>query len=174
VRRPQGADTASQELETRLAHLQPAEILIPEGLSKQTEKMIKHVAGSSSASAGSGRIRVERRAFPKGYDEAWRSVSRFYEEGMLQLSNATDAGKILAVASKLPHLALIAMAAAIEHLQGFGLENLFRIPNFASFADRNVMLLTSTTLDNLEIYRNSDGYREKVSAEPQLRSTCRG
>jgi DNA mismatch repair protein MSH3 len=41
------ADSAVRtELETRLSHLSPAELLLPsEGLSKATEKVLKHFAG---------------------------------------------------------------------------------------------------------------------------------
>jgi DNA mismatch repair protein MSH3 len=35
------------ELETRLTHLQPAELLLPMGLSKATEKVLNHFAGNT-------------------------------------------------------------------------------------------------------------------------------
>ncbi|KAJ9120824.1 hypothetical protein QFC22_002758 [Naganishia vaughanmartiniae] len=66
------------ELETRLAHLEPTEILIPgKALSRQTEKLVQSFAGVSRTSAHL-KIRLERAEFAKGYDAAHDAVVEFY------------------------------------------------------------------------------------------------
>ncbi|PWN45677.1 hypothetical protein IE81DRAFT_165551 [Ceraceosorus guamensis] len=167
-----------QELETRLAHLQPAEVLRPSRLTHQTEKMIRFLASTQVGGPAQTRLRVEEVEMPRTYDEAWRTVSSFYEAALsterrstqgaspsaASDSDALNRGKLLSFAKTLPHLALVALAGTIAHLEKFGLTNVFRIvTNFSSFASRSQMLLTGTTLHNLEIFRNSDDGRDRGS-----------
>ncbi|KAK0552687.1 Mismatch repair protein msh3 [Tilletia horrida] len=58
------------ELETRIAHLDPAELLLPDpkgkfALSSQTERLLKHIAASNVDSRGRSSLRVERISGPK-------------------------------------------------------------------------------------------------------------
>lgn len=177
------------DLETRLAHLQPAEIIAPpsESLSKQTDKLIKYIAGqTSSGSAGNGidRVRLERIDACPSFNEALSAVGDFYaKQGMEKeeaktMGNLTekpmDPEKILSVVVHLPQLALVALAGAIKHLETFGLASIFRLAtNFASFGSRNEILLSGNTLSNLEIFRNNTDGRERGSLLWLLASGCK-
>ena len=81
------------ELETRLTHLQPAELLLPaSGLSKATEKVLNHFAGNTkcgnpfvsrlradtSRTSASSSVRVERIEKILAYDAAFDYLTRFY------------------------------------------------------------------------------------------------
>ncbi|WWC87833.1 uncharacterized protein L201_002726 [Kwoniella dendrophila CBS 6074] len=65
------------ELETRLTHLQPAELLLPkDGLSKATEKVLSHfTSGTSGTNAA---VRTERISTTRSYDQAFDYLSEFY------------------------------------------------------------------------------------------------
>lgn len=78
------------ELETRLTHLQPAELLLPaSGLSKATEKVLKHAAGSSSSASV---IRVERIHDVMEYSAAFDFLTTFYRRGSDVVDLAAEEG----------------------------------------------------------------------------------
>lgn len=65
------------ELETRLTHLQPAELILPNGrLSRTTEKVLRHITDTSRSAAA---VRVERVDVPE-YSEAFDSLTEFYRQ----------------------------------------------------------------------------------------------
>jgi DNA mismatch repair protein MSH3 len=84
----QFADSSMRsELETRLAHLQPAELLLPPvgKLSKPTEKLLRHLTGHTSTSTLAGlttanRVRTERTRDVMSYNDAFSQLSTFYED----------------------------------------------------------------------------------------------
>lgn len=157
--------TMRSELETRLAHLEPAEMILPKSISKQTNRLLKYIAGQSSSTAAA--VRIERTEDAPSYNEAYSSVGQFYAKGGFiqdDQSNKADVKEILSVVVALPSRALIALAVAIEHMSKFHLESVFRLAtNFTSFASRHEMLLTGNTLSNLEILENNTDYRERGS-----------
>lgn len=66
------------ELETRLTHLQPAELILPKGkLSRTTEKVLKHIAHPSRTSEA---VRIERVDVPE-FSEAFDFLTEFYKKG---------------------------------------------------------------------------------------------
>ncbi|WWC60269.1 uncharacterized protein I303_102837 [Kwoniella dejecticola CBS 10117] len=66
------------ELETRLTHLQPAELLLPKsGLSRATEMVLTHFAGGSSGGSNNA-VRTERITKIPLYDEAFDYLTEFY------------------------------------------------------------------------------------------------
>lgn len=66
------------ELETRLTHLQPSELLLPAvGLSKATEKVLKHITGDSRSATA---VRVEHITKVPSYNEAFDSLTAFYKQ----------------------------------------------------------------------------------------------
>lgn len=68
------------ELETRLLHIEPNELLLHENTSKPTEKVVKHLSFGGDENV----VRIERipekDVFCQDYDEASTFVSEFYEE----------------------------------------------------------------------------------------------
>ncbi|WVF67166.1 hypothetical protein IAT40_001912 [Kwoniella sp. CBS 6097] len=68
------------ELETRLTHLAPAELLLPKNaLSKATQKVLNHFAGSSKNGTSSS-VRIERLDNIQTYDEAFENLTSFYKD----------------------------------------------------------------------------------------------
>ncbi|KLT38917.1 hypothetical protein CC85DRAFT_289044 [Cutaneotrichosporon oleaginosum] len=175
------------ELETRLTHLQPAELILPKcKLSKTTEKVLKHITSSSPGET----VRTERVSV-QDYSEAFKYLTEFYknkgkdkERGPIDLTEEED-GDIfmheknqqerredhIGLARGLPRedavLALVdfpkqvvvALAMCVQYMTTFNLQNVFRNrSSFTKFINRAHMLLSSNTLVNLEIYRNqTDG-----------------
>ncbi|CDS01597.1 hypothetical protein [Sporisorium scitamineum] len=173
---------ARSELETRIAHLAPAEVLVPPKLSKPTEKVISYLLGSGAE----GGVRIERLAAKPDYNQAFQAVTHFYRDRGLEASEAsktadttednstsapTAAGgtsekatPFMSLILSLPHLSLIALAQIIQHLQAFQLESICTLStNFRSFSSRTTMLLNSNTLANLEIFRTTDEQKERGS-----------
>ncbi|CAO1633762.1 unnamed protein product [Sympodiomycopsis kandeliae] len=176
------------ELETRLAHLQPAELLLPpvESLSRPTEKLLKHLAGNSSTITDV-RVRIERTDELMKYNDAFSRVSKFYEQVAAEeadeainhheldeqvasegegpssrtpahTTDDSQVGQAMAAVMKLPHLAIIALATCLQHLQTFNLTSMFKLTSsFTSFQARSEMLLSTGTLYNLELFTTTEG-----------------
>jgi len=147
------------ELETRVAHLRPTELLRPPVLSRPTERFLAHWiaqggdAGSGGGGGGDG-VRVERlkRDHPE-YAKALVAVTEFLRQA------DTDASRLVADVSTLPRGVLAALASLLAYLREFGLERSLRLTsNFAPFASRRTIVLSANTLRNLELLQNdTDG-----------------
>ncbi|KAK3335387.1 muts domain V-domain-containing protein [Cercophora scortea] len=150
------------EIETRLLHISPCEFLIVGELTKATDKLVQHLSGSSTNVFGD-RSRVER--VPKTKTtaaEASSHVTQFYA-GKAKEKDANSAA-LLDKVLKLPELVTICLSAMINHLTEYGLEHVFDLTKyFQSFSTRQHMLINGTTLESLEVYRNSTDHSEKGS-----------
>ncbi|WVQ94763.1 hypothetical protein IAU59_001844 [Kwoniella sp. CBS 9459] len=171
------------ELETRLTHLAPAELLLPtHGLSKATQKVLNHFAGNSRTGTSSS-VRIERLDKVQPYDEAFENLTSFHRGGgsntgrnvggpvdlTMDSDDETETVKdgdsrlgpdsaeaVLALVD-FPKQVVVALSIAVEYMKTFGLENAFRHrSSFTKFINRAHMLLSSNTLVNLEVYRNQD------------------
>lgn len=154
------------EIETRLLHIAPCEILIVGDLSKATEKLVQHLAGSKTNVFGD-RVRVERVDKPKTMAaQSYSHVSGFYVDKMKPSNAGEDekASKTLDKVLKLAECVTICLSAMITHLSDYGLEHVFDLTKyFQSFSARSHMLLNGTTLSSLEIYQNQTDHTEKGS-----------
>ncbi|SNX86158.1 related to DNA mismatch repair protein [Melanopsichium pennsylvanicum] len=175
---------ARSELETRIAHLAPAEVLVSKNLTKPTEKVLSYLLGSGEE----GGVRIERLNTKPNYNQAFEAVTKFYRDQGFTKASTKDSGEanvstatgsddtqadtesataktsFTALVLNLPHLALIALAQIISHLTSFNLESIATLStNFYSFSSRTTMLLNSNTLANLEIFRTTDGNTERGS-----------
>ncbi|RXW20992.1 hypothetical protein EST38_g4863 [Candolleomyces aberdarensis] len=143
------------ELETRLAHIQPSEILLPtQGLTPQTAKMLTEFSGSSATGE---KIRNEHFNKPMEYTVAFDYVSEFFTDKKRSgaASESFRSGQLMAEITDFPKGVVVALAHAIKHLSTFGIADAFLETRFFSkFATRAHMLLAANTLTNLEIYRN--------------------
>ncbi|KAJ6259854.1 hypothetical protein Dda_5496 [Drechslerella dactyloides] len=164
------------EIETRLLHsrqffhsdfdtpesnipiVAPCELLILGELSKATDKLVTHLAGSTNNVFGDS-IRVERVERPKNMTAtASIHVSSFYADKKQGPQDLFD------IVTQLPDLVTICLSAMIEHLTAYGLEHVFDLTKyFKSFSARSHMLLNGNTLSSLEIYRNQTDFSEKGS-----------
>ena len=154
------------EIETRLLHIAPCEILIVGDLSKATDKLVQHLSGSKTNVFGD-KVRVERVDKSKTTAaQAYSHVSNFYA-GKMKAENANqdeNANKLLENVLKLAECVTICLSAMITHLSEYGLEHVFDLTKyFQSFSARSHMLLNGTSLTSLEIYQNQTDHTAKGS-----------
>jgi DNA mismatch repair protein MSH3 len=152
------------EIETRLLHISPCEFLIVGEPTKGTEKLISHLSGSKTNVFGD-RSRVERVPRSKTMAaEAYSLVTQFYADKVKEASQSETASALLDKVLKLPEPVTICLSAMITHLKEYGLEHIFDLTMyFQSFSTRSHMLINGTTLESLEVYRNSTDHSEKGS-----------
>lgn len=152
-----------REIETRLLHISPCEFLIVGDLTKATDKLLENLSGSSTNVFGD-RSRVERVSRSKTMAaEAYSHVTQFYA-GKLKDNTDEKASAILDKVLKLPEHVTVCLSAMITHLTEYGLEHIFDLTKyFQSFTTRSHMLINGTTLESLEVYRNSTDHTEKGS-----------
>lgn len=156
------------EIETRLLHISPCEFLIVGELTKATDKLVQHLSGSSTNVFGD-RSRVERVASAKtAAAESYSHVSQFYagklKDNTQDSDKAEKASAMLEKILNLPELVTICLSSMIKHLEEYGLQHVFDLTKyFQSFSARQHMLINGTTLESLEVYRNSTDHSEKGS-----------
>ncbi|KAF8843625.1 hypothetical protein BDN67DRAFT_964104 [Paxillus ammoniavirescens] len=145
------------ELETRLVHTRPAELVLPDrGLSKLTEKVLSHFIGSVT---NAQKIRIERYKSGMGYTEAFDFVTNFYSDKMKGNFKDLKTESILGVISSLPQQVVIALVHAIKYLSAFRIADAFLGARFfTKFTNRTHMLLNANTLTNMEVYQNQTDY----------------
>ncbi|KAI0831758.1 muts domain V-domain-containing protein [Trametes gibbosa] len=152
------------ELETRMVHTKPYELLIPsKKLSAATEKMIKHFVEHTYTDH---RIRIERFSKQMAYSDAFALLSKFYAD-KTDHANASDGfkkGDLMAAVTEFSKLVVTALAQSLNYLSSFNVADALRETRFFSkFTERTHMLLNANTLTNLEIYRNDTDYTTKGS-----------
>ena len=154
------------EIETRLLHIAPCEILIVGEMSRASEKLVQHLSGSKMNVFGDA-VRLERAQKQKtSAAEAHSHVSSFYAGKMKTTSNTEDAqaAQLLQNVLGLPEQVTICLSAMIEHMTEYGLEHVFDLTKyFQPFSARSHMMLNGNTLVSLEIYQNQTDHSAKGS-----------
>lgn len=155
------------EIETRLLHIAPCELLIVGDLSKATDKLVRHLSGSKLNVFGD-QVRVERTDKSKtAAVESHSHVSSFYAEKMKNGNAAaanTQASGLLQNILGLPEQVMVCLSAMITHMTDYGLEHVFELTKyFQHFSARSHMLLNGNTLVSLEIYQNQTDFSAKGS-----------
>ncbi|RMZ78153.1 hypothetical protein DV738_g4031, partial [Chaetothyriales sp. CBS 135597] len=152
------------EIETRFLHLAPCELLIVGQLSRASDKLVVHLAGSKS-NALQNKVRVERVPRPKtAAAESHSHVSTFYADKLKEAAGDERASKILDKILALPEQVIVCLSAMIKHLESYGLERVFDLTKyFEPFSTRSHMLINGNTLNSLEIYQNSTDHGVKGS-----------
>ncbi|KAK4889548.1 Mismatch repair protein msh3 [Elasticomyces elasticus] len=159
------------ELETRLLHIAPCEFLIVGEVSKATEKLVQHLAGSKTNVFGD-KARLERVEKSRTMAaEAYSHITNFYASKTRgdgpagsQVEASQETGTLLDKIHKLSENATICLSAMITHLTEYGLQHVFDLTKyFQSFSARSHMLLNGNTLTSLEIYRNQTDNSERGS-----------
>ncbi|CCM03684.1 uncharacterized protein FIBRA_05828 [Fibroporia radiculosa] len=155
------------ELETRMVHSKPYELLLPEGrLSNPSEKLLVYFTEQPNPLTAEHQIRVERFKQDLTYTEAFSYLTDFYSDKSKSAfaSDSYNTGKLMAAVTGFPKLVVAALAYTIKYLANFDIENCLVETNFfTKFAERTHMLLNGNTLTNLEIYRNETDYTTKGS-----------
>ncbi|KAK6429760.1 Mismatch repair protein msh3 [Oleoguttula sp. CCFEE 5521] len=159
------------ELETRLLHIAPCEMLIVGEVSKATEKLVKYLSASKTNIFGDN-ARVERVEKPKTMAaQSYSHITQFYADKMMtgqpsssQVESSQETGTLLDKVHKLSENATICLSAMITHLTEYGLQHVFDLTKyFQSFSARSHMLLNGNTLNSLEIYLNQTDHTERGS-----------
>ncbi|KAI8646165.1 muts domain V-domain-containing protein [Parasitella parasitica] len=145
------------ELETRLLHIEPIEILVPRVLSKPTEKLVKHLSLQKSTSFGEESVRIERMSLEDTFCSDYNAALTFASDFYATTSSLPQVVELAAIVIK-------ALACTIRYLDEFELTSTLRNAKFFKhFISANHMLLNGNTLVNLEIYRNNTNFTEKGS-----------
>lgn len=155
------------EIETRMLHISPCELLIVGDLSRATEKLVQHLAGTKTNVFGD-KARVERVEKPKTMAaQSYSHISNFYADKLKSHDHAgesRDGAHILDKVHKLSEHVSVCLSAMITHLTEYGLEHVFDLTkNFQAFSARSHMLLNGNTLTSLEIFRNQTDNSERGS-----------
>ncbi|KAF9069829.1 DNA mismatch repair protein MSH3 [Rhodocollybia butyracea] len=145
------------ELETRLAHLKPVELLCSsDGLTRPTEKLLRELT-SSSSSTGPDRVRME--CIPKlmSYTQAFSFLTSFYvdKRSSARASEHLKSGKVMVSITDFSSQLVIALAHIVQHLSTYNVADvLSETQFFTKFSNRSHMVLAANTLRNLEIFEN--------------------
>ncbi|KAJ6546536.1 DNA mismatch repair protein MSH3 [Mycena vulgaris] len=149
------------ELETRLMHSKPTELLIQRhGLSKSTEKMLKHLTELPTSGT---RIRIEYFDEAMPFSEAFEFVSLFYVNSSSQDPGNPKNSHLLAAITDFPKPVVVALASVIRYLSSFDIAAALSQQNFTKFTTKSHMLLAGNTLTNLEIFQNETDYTTRGS-----------
>ncbi|XP_038077644.1 DNA mismatch repair protein Msh3-like [Patiria miniata] len=156
------------ELDTRIHHIQPVELLLPTVLTEKTEKLVQDIVSSSTTE--DDRIRIERMDNEHfDYSEALDVVTAFYslederdeEQETEKWKQRRDcANRKLQEVINLPVPVICCLAALLRYLKEFNLHRVLKMTsNLVSFSARNqCMKLDACALRNLEIFKNqTDG-----------------
>ncbi|KAI9203885.1 muts domain V-domain-containing protein [Polychytrium aggregatum] len=164
------------ELENRLNHIRPSEILLPaEPMTQITEQLVANLRFRPSDEIRIERLKSELLPYPK----AKSTLLSFYEAQMQREdSEDSDVAKASSLASlysqihDLPEDVVVVMHAIYEYLRPFDLANVFSATaEFSHFSTLGQMLLQATTLSSLEIFNNSFDGREEGSLFHRLNKT---
>ncbi|KAJ3236765.1 Mismatch repair protein msh3, partial [Chytriomyces hyalinus] len=143
------------ELETRLEHVRPVELVLPvDGLSPATEGVLKHWAVSREQNGDCVRVERLKDAFVD-VAAARSNLAEFYEKpirtGKIHNSNR-DAEMYLQLLN-LPEDILTCLSALLHHLTEFNLDHaLLLTKSFMPFSVLGQMTLSGPTLRALEVF----------------------
>ncbi|KAI9103843.1 DNA mismatch repair protein msh3 [Phlyctochytrium arcticum] len=156
------------ELETRLTHIQPTEIILPaQPLSSLTEKLVRHFCDGSRAVGDSIRLERLQDAFVDP-SVACKSLSDFFETAPPTLGSDHDEQRasmtVISQTLSLPPGVVICLSALLVYLTRFNLQNVLKLTKFfAPFSSIANMVLNANALKNLEIFKNETDYTEQGS-----------
>ncbi|KAJ3069096.1 Mismatch repair protein msh3 [Podochytrium sp. JEL0797] len=148
------------ELETRLEHVNPIELILPvELLSSATEKLLRHWASRSESKGDVVRMERLKNAFLDA-SPARVHLTEFYERPLKSHASSSSSSRDIQLYSQvlsLPSPVLICLSALLHHLVEFGLEHaLLLTKGFTPFAQVGHMVLSGPTLKALEVFETED------------------
>ncbi|XP_066568010.1 DNA mismatch repair protein Msh3 isoform X1 [Amia ocellicauda] len=148
------------ELETCILRVQPVEILVPSDLSEATERLLRGIASASVQ--GDDRIRVERLDSAHfDYSTAFQTVSDFYTNANPETAGSQSLSSVI----HLDRPVICCLGAVVKYLSEFNLEKvLLCSSSFKQLSNEaEYMVLTATTLKNLEILQNQTDKKTRGS-----------
>ncbi|VVT43754.1 uncharacterized protein SAPINGB_P000131 [Magnusiomyces paraingens] len=151
------------ELETRLLHLQPSEILVVGEVNKTTKKLLKQLAVSKSLSF-EPRIETVKQLDINSSDDY---INGFYNKKAIECNDdkVDDLlGQKLDLVDTFPGLVRICLAALMSYLKDFGLDVVFDLThNFSPFNTKTHMHLNGNTITSLELFQNQTNFKVQGS-----------
>ncbi|KAK9456659.1 muts domain V-domain-containing protein [Dipodascopsis uninucleata] len=151
------------ELETRLLHIQPCEIIIVGEISKESRKVLANVSSSKSTSSS---IRIENISKPD-VDDAKSHLTNYYSNKLRSCreeEKSKQNNELLDAALNLSNSTAVCLSAMIKFLSDYGLERVFELSTcFENLKMRSYMILNGNALSSLEIYKNLTDNTEKGS-----------
>ncbi|KAJ3105211.1 Mismatch repair protein msh3 [Phlyctochytrium planicorne] len=150
-------NTMRNELETRLHHISPAEILLPlENLSPLTERAVEF--WSTRAGPDGEVVRLERTN--KGFTDAAQArqaVFGFYESQSHSKMDEQSQIDLLGPILELSDDIIVCLSALLSYLQEFHLEHILLLTkSFTNFNSISNMILSGTAMSQLEVYQASN------------------
>ncbi|KAL8616653.1 hypothetical protein ACOMHN_031635 [Nucella lapillus] len=145
-----------RELEMRVSHLQPVELLLSREATPATERLLSGLAALSSTA--DDRMRIEHLSEDKfSYSQAFEAVSEFF-------SSEKDGDQLQQMLA-LPKPVLCCFAALVTYLTDFNLHSVLRLTsNLHEFSLKSKLLqLPAACLRNLEIFQNGTDGSERAS-----------
>lgn len=151
------ADTVMlTELETRLLHIQPCEILLVGEISSSTRKLLLQLSKSQVLNT-EPRIEVAERL---SATDASTFLGDFY---LGSISDDRTAQKLDFI-SAFSDSVKACLASLVTYLTSFKLEHVFDLTkNFTPFSSKAHMFLNGNTITSLEIFQNQTDYKTKGS-----------
>jgi DNA mismatch repair protein MSH3 len=164
-------DTAMRtELETRLKHISPIELILSENTSAHTKKMIEHYTTTSTSKEELPRVEyMKANAFDlKLARELIADELALFAEN-LETEKAGDLGKTLKTRADhffetLDSNLKICFGALAFYLKDFGISSLICLScNFNTFSNRRHMVIDGNALANLELLSNQQTFTKEGS-----------
>lgn len=133
------------ELETRLRHLSPVEIIYPTSLSDPSKRLLRVFQVESQAKDAAAQARSV------SLEEI--SHARFHEDELFKASHSSEgASRFL---RSFPKSLTRCLGGLANYLKDFNLSSLFALEcNYIHFSETSRMRLDGKTLENLELLRN--------------------
>ncbi|CAM9141631.1 unnamed protein product, partial [Laminaria digitata] len=174
-----------QELDTRLRHLRPLELLAPgPRLSKATEATLSRYCKSAVDARGDKRVVRTERLSPEEFcfEAAQASLSEYYGKLKSEGGKPTGSGRagkggeesdvgVLTRVLDLARPVICALGPLMTHLQRFGLDRALASPDLVSFSRSRYMSLDAVTLRDLEVLQCQADGREAGSLFSTLNHT---
>ncbi|ELU13785.1 hypothetical protein CAPTEDRAFT_157997 [Capitella teleta] len=150
-------DSGRHQLDLRISHLRPVEILCCDQLSPQTECLLSGMAAVNLTE--DDQMRIERMPVANfAASTSTAAITEFFKQN-------SEPEHVLKFVLAMPQSVLCCLQALIKYLRDFHLHSvLLNTSCFRHFSsDRQHMMLSASTLRNLEIFRNQTDGKEKGS-----------
>lgn len=155
-------DFAREALETRILHLQPAELILQQTLTPQTTRLLNRLC-PSEATLGINKTLVENlEDYLWDYDSAIGTAMEFY--AVSPSKRPSLHGVKFGSGEALPNGVVICLSMMIGRLEKCQLEDVLRLTsNFRHFTRASTMSVSGITATNLEFFNNQDNGHYKGS-----------
>ena len=153
-----------EELETRLLHLDPCEILICGHLSDPSSKIVKAFAGKITSRSIA--VRVEHLKVSES-KVARENVEKFFDSADTLRNDSCSTSDVISfldnLESRSVHL-IMSLDGLISYLKQYGLHYVLRpIKQYEEFSTRGHMILNGNAISSLDLYKNQADSSEKGS-----------